>query len=184
MKLCICNFHVRPSACPWTQFYPELPLLNHSPFCDQNLLHYNALAKVCVCVGGGVMITFCDSSSCDRIHSSLTPVSCFDNGYVGKQPVVWKEYCVEYRLKELQESMDRCTGRPYISEILFKTAFNTIQEPTASWRCVKPPPLSEHGSFIYFIFFRFYITWTKIYLTWTIIHFQIHQKFLRKYSVS
>ena len=25
---------------------------------------------------------------CDRIHSSLTAVCCFDNGYVGKQPVV------------------------------------------------------------------------------------------------
>ena len=43
------------SVCPWTQFCPELPLLNHSPFCDQNLLYENAL------VGG--MITFSDSSS-------------------------------------------------------------------------------------------------------------------------
>ena len=37
-----------------------------------------------------------DDSHCDRIHSSLTTVRCFDNGYVGKQPVAWKEYCVEY----------------------------------------------------------------------------------------
>ena len=43
--------------------------------------------------------------------SSLTAVRCFDNGYVGKQPVARKEYCAEYWLKELQESMDRCTGR-------------------------------------------------------------------------
>ena len=30
------------------------------------------------------------------IHSSLTAVRCFDKGYVGKQPVAWKEYCSEY----------------------------------------------------------------------------------------
>ena len=34
--------------------------------------------------------------------------------------VAWKEYCVEYWLKELQESMDRCTGHPNIIEILLK----------------------------------------------------------------
>ena len=51
-----------------------------------------------------------DNSHCNRIHSSLTAVHCLDNGYVRKQPVDWKEYCVEYWLKELQESMDRCTG--------------------------------------------------------------------------
>ena len=42
----------------------------------------------------------------DRIHSYLTTACCFDNGYVGKQPVAWKEYCVEYWLKDLQESID------------------------------------------------------------------------------
>ena len=40
-----------------------------------------------------------DDSHCYRIHSSLTVVRCFDNGYVGKQPVTWKEYCAEYWLK-------------------------------------------------------------------------------------
>ena len=39
-----------------------------------------------------------DDSHCDRIHSSLTAVHCFDNGCVGKQPVAWKEYCLEYWL--------------------------------------------------------------------------------------
>ena len=39
----------------------------------------------------------------------------------------WKEYCAEYLLKELQESMDRCTGHLDISEILLKTALNTKQ---------------------------------------------------------
>ena len=35
-------------------------------------------------------------SHCHRIHSSLTAVCCFVNGYVGKQPMAWKEYCAEY----------------------------------------------------------------------------------------
>ena len=68
-----------------------------------------------------------DDSHCDRIHSSLTAVRCFDIGYVGKQPVAWKEYCAEYWLKELQESVDRCTDRHDITEILFKTTLNTRQ---------------------------------------------------------
>ena len=59
------------------------------------------------------------------IHSSLTAVRFFDNGYVGKQPVAWIEYCAG--LKELQESMDGCTGHYDITEILLKTALNTIQ---------------------------------------------------------
>ena len=49
---------------------------------------------------------------------SLTAVRCFDNGYVGKQPVAWEELCAECCLKELQESMDRCTGHHDITEIL------------------------------------------------------------------
>ena len=43
------------------------------------------------------------------------------------KPVAWKEYCAEYRLKELQESMDRFTGHCDITEILLtqhKTPFN------------------------------------------------------------
>ena len=67
-----------------------------------------------------------DDTHCNKIHSSLTAVCCFDNVYVGKQPVAWKEFCVEYWLKELQESMDRCTGYHNITEILMKTALNTI----------------------------------------------------------
>ena len=57
-----------------------------------------------------------DDKHWDRIHSSLTTIHCFDNGCVGKQPVVWKEYCAEYWLKELQESMDRCTGHCDVTE--------------------------------------------------------------------
>ena len=37
-----------------------------------------------------------DYCRCDRIHFSLTVVHCYADGYVGKQPVVWKEHCVEY----------------------------------------------------------------------------------------
>ena len=61
------------------------------------------------------------------IHSSLTAVGFFNNGYVGKQPMAWKDYSVEYCLKELQENMDGCTGSCDIAEILSKTMWNTIQ---------------------------------------------------------
>ena len=65
------------------------------------------------------------------IHSSLTAVRCLDNGYVGKQPVAWKEYCAEYWLKERQESMDRCNGLYNITETL-KTASHSIQSVNQS----------------------------------------------------
>ena len=68
----------------------------------------------------------------DLILSSLTVVTCLDNGQVGKQPVALKEYCAEYWLKELEENMYRCTGRRDITEILLKTALNTIQ-PINHW---------------------------------------------------
>ena len=61
-----------------------------------------------------------DDNHCNRIHSSLTVVHFFNSGYVGKQPVAWKEYCVELWLKELQKSMDRCTGCCDITEILLQ----------------------------------------------------------------
>ena len=59
--------------------------------------------------------------------ADLRTGGCFDNGYVGKQPVVLKEYCADYWLKELQESMDRCTDHCDITEILLKKALKTIQ---------------------------------------------------------
>ena len=40
--------------------------------------------------------------------------------------MAWKEYFLEYWLKELQESMDICTGHCDIAEILLKRASNTI----------------------------------------------------------
>ena len=31
----------------------------------------------------------------------LSPLThCFDDGYVGKKPVAWEEYCADYWLKE------------------------------------------------------------------------------------
>ena len=46
---------------------------------------------------------------------------------MGKQPVAWKEYCAEFWFKKLQKSMDRCTDRRDITELLLKTPLNTIQ---------------------------------------------------------
>ena len=60
-------------------------------------------------------------SHCKRSRSSLTAFHCFNNVHFGKQPVAWREYCVE---KELQESMDRCTGSCDITEILLKMVLN------------------------------------------------------------
>ena len=58
-------------------------------------------------------------------------VRCFDNGYVGKQPVAWKECCAVYWLKKkkkkLQQSMDRWTCRRDITEILLKMAHSNNQ---------------------------------------------------------
>ena len=55
-------------------------------------------------------------------HSHRCPL--FRQWLYGK---AWKEYCAVYWLKELLESMDRCTGCRDKTEILLKTALNTIQ---------------------------------------------------------
>ena len=68
-----------------------------------------------------------DDSHCDRINFSLNVVHCFNIVYVAKQPVTWKENYAEYWLKDLQESMVRCTGRRLLTEILLKKPLNTIQ---------------------------------------------------------
>ena len=41
--------------------------------------------------------------------------------------MAWKEYCAEYWLNELWESMDRFTDCRDMTEILLKIALNTIQ---------------------------------------------------------
>ena len=34
-----------------------------------------------------------DDSHCDKIHSFLNAKQCFDDNYMGKQPVAWTEHC-------------------------------------------------------------------------------------------
>ena len=41
--------------------------------------------------------------------------------------LAWKECFAEHWLKELQESICICTGRSDITEIMLKTALNTVQ---------------------------------------------------------
>ena len=55
-----------------------------------------SIIKLCI----SIFFPRIDDSYCDRIHSSLTAVCCFGNGYVA-----WKENCSEYWLKELQKSI-------------------------------------------------------------------------------
>ena len=77
---------------------------------------------------------------------SLTAVRCFSNGNVGKQPVAWKEYRVEYWRKELQESMDRCTGRCDIIEILLNTIHLITQSIIFSSNFIKARPSRKPGN--------------------------------------
>ena len=102
-------------------------LLNVGTFklcCFQMLLNRRSLVRS---PARPIFFPRMDDSHCDMIHSSLTAILCFGNGYVGKQPVALREYSAKCWLKELQESMDRCTGCRDIAEILLKTALNTIQ---------------------------------------------------------
>ena len=77
--------------------------------------------------GGPIFFPRIDDSHSDRIHSSLTDVHCSNNGYVAKQTGAWKQYCAEYRLKELQESIDRCTGRRDRTKAMLKRKLNITQ---------------------------------------------------------
>ena len=69
---------------------------------------------------------FIHCSCINSILTSIYRIRLLNDGHVGKQPVAWKEYCAEYRLNELQEDLDRCTGYPDITEIMLKAAY-TIQ---------------------------------------------------------
>ena len=71
--------------------------------CTKNITSWQQLAHVCL----------------SWLHDYYVDI-------LGNKPVAWKEYCVEHWLKELQESMNRCTGRD-ITEMLLKMALNTIQ---------------------------------------------------------
>ena len=52
----------------------------------------------------------------------LTPDHCFNNSCVGKQPVAWKEYCVEYFYRRPKQSKGRQIGRHNITEIILIAA--------------------------------------------------------------
>ena len=56
----------------------------------------------------------------------LSPLSTIVSTMVMWESSGLEKYCAEYWLKELQENMDRCTGRRDKTGILLKTAFNTM----------------------------------------------------------
>ena len=68
-----------------------------------------------------------DDSHCDRSHSSLTTVHCFDNGYYGKAACGFEKILYGILVKRTPVSVDRCTGHRDIAEIMLKMALNTIQ---------------------------------------------------------
>ena len=72
----------------------------------------------------GQYLSEIDDSHCDRIHSYLTAVRCFE------MVMAWKENGAEYWLKDFQKSMDSFTGRCDITEILLNTALNTNNQST------------------------------------------------------
>ena len=90
--------------------------------CDKYNLTYDGILKNCPS-------PFPPSPTAQSVvlHTWEQEVHCFDNGYVGKQPLAWKEYCAEYWLKELQDSMNSGTSHRNLTEMLLKTALNTMQ---------------------------------------------------------
>ena len=52
------------------------------------------------------------------IHSSLKLDLCFDDIFVGKQSVAFKEFCAKNWYKKLEESMDGCTCHLKITEMM------------------------------------------------------------------
>ena len=96
-------------------------------------------------------------------------IHCFDNDYVGKQPVAWKEYCAEYWLKNSRKAW---TGadHSHITEIAINTmqSINHLQQickvsglnlGPCSWKSNLRPydyqveaPLQKYGH-QYFLFF-------------------------------
>ena len=78
-----------------------------------------------------VLLLFCH---CKRIHSSLTAVHSFDNGFEGKQQVVWKKiFCVKHWSKEIKTCMDWFTVCSGITGKMLKNFEN----------CVKHYPINQ-----------------------------------------
>ena len=73
-----------------------------------------------------IFFTQVDDRYCNRNHSSLAFHSC-NNGYLGKQPVAWKKYSVEYWSKDLQENRDGCSCCCDITETQLKKALTSMQ---------------------------------------------------------
>ena len=73
------------------------------------------------------------------------------SGYVGKREVAWNEFCMESCYKELQESMDTCTGLCGIAEIMLKMVLNTIE--VIKTLIVTSALHSRHSTNVLFIFF-------------------------------
>ena len=76
-------------------FHKSRQVLKAEPACIALLVAY----KISELEIAGFYPLFCqyyllwiDVSQCHRINFSLTAVHCFLIGYVGKQPVAWKEY--------------------------------------------------------------------------------------------
>ena len=60
-----------------------------------------------------------DAFSPDFGQNITLAIHSFDNGYVGKQPMAWKEYSA--LVQKLQESIDTwCIGRRDVTEKLLK----------------------------------------------------------------
>ena len=62
-----------------------------------------------------------DDNHCDRIHSAVIAVCC-----CGKAASGLKRILCGLLVKKRRESMNRCTGRRYITEAMFKTTSYTI----------------------------------------------------------
>ena len=72
-------------------------LISPSPIAKSVLLRTLEQGVAGLITGMANIIQRTEDSHRDKIHSSLTAVHCFNNSYVGKQPVAWKEYCAESR---------------------------------------------------------------------------------------
>ena len=65
--------------------------------------------------------------SITMIQHIVRVIFFFFMGGRGMIIMAWKEHCVEHWLKELQGSMDSCTGCHDVTEKMLKTAMNTMQ---------------------------------------------------------
>ena len=60
------------------------------------------------------------------IHFSLTAVHCFGDGYMGKQPVAWKEYCAEYMIDSFTPILQITHTFPFVNKINKKFSIEKV----------------------------------------------------------